>query len=441
MPTQLEPNEPIPESVVAGDLIYRRLPAPRFVEASGTLLRDSLGRSYMDAEAANGTVGLGYDASVLHEAVARAAALPALPSFCESDLRLKVIDRIATRLNRATGLKGRVSIELGGAQAIETAMRIVAANRGNGPIIVFEGGYHGRSALTAHLSASSRYREVQPWPGPEIIRLPYPDCASCPHAPGRSGCNPACAAAVERIGRDDTSGLPGASSERGVGALVIEPLLNVGGAVLPDSELVRRTVDHVRTLGGLIVVDEIFTGLHRLGPEWGHQLHGIVPDIVVASKALTNGATAFSCVWAREPLADPGTVRPGSHSSTYAGNPLALAVVDTVLDRWEAIDAEGTISRLTTALEDAMRAAARHEIVAETTVVGGLARLRFAGPYASSVREAATRCDAGHGLLVASTGMAPTVVSLHPPLTTGATDIRLMGELLDNAVSRVEQAL
>ncbi len=108
--------------------------------------------------------------------------------------------------------------------------------------------------------------------------------------------------------------------------------------MLPDTNHPRRVVDHVRSLGGLIVVEEIFTGLHRLGPEWGFPLHSIEPDIVVASKALTNGVTPLSCMWAREPLAAPDVFPPGSHSSTFAGNPLALAVVDVVLDRWDRWD-------------------------------------------------------------------------------------------------------
>lgn len=434
-------SEVVPDYVVASDLIYRTLPQHRFIEASGIVLRDTTGREYLDAEAANGTVGLGYDKSILHEAFTKAAKLPALPSFCESELRLGVLERIARRLDKATGLKGRVAIELGGAQGIEMAMRIVAANRQDGPIIVYQGGYHGRSALTAHLSASSRYRVTQPWLGPEVIRLPYPDCRSCPHTLGGADCNPACALAVERLGSDDLSGVPQAGAARGVSALVIEPLLNVGGSILPDSELVRRTVDHVRSLGGLIVVDEVFSGLHRLGPEWGYELHGITPDIVVASKALTNGATAFSCVWAREPLAHPDVIGPGSHSSTYAGNPHALAIVETVLDRWDALETETTIGRLSGALNNAMSAVDQRDVVVETAVIGGLARVRLAGPYASRVRELATCSDAERGLLVASTGMAPTVVSLHPPLTTSQDEVRLMGELLDSAIGELEQSL
>ncbi|WP_291417920.1 aminotransferase class III-fold pyridoxal phosphate-dependent enzyme [Actinophytocola sp.] len=291
-------------------------------------------------------------------------------------------------------------------------MRIVAANRGPAPVLTFQGGYHGRSPFTAHLSASSRYRAAQPWSGPEVVRLPSPDCTTCPHQPAGGGCNPGCAAAIERLGVDDSLGVPPQ-----VGALVIEPLLNVGGFVLPDSNHLRRVVDHVRALGGLIVVDEIFTGLHRFGPEWGFQLHGIEPDIVVASKALTNGVTPLSCVWAREPLAAPDVFPPGSHSSTFAGNPLALAVVDVVLDRWDRWNcAARDVAELDTLLATALRPLTAQDLVRDVRVVGGLAAVELTGPHAARVRAAAA-CPSGDrpGLLLASTGMAPSTVAVHPP--------------------------
>ncbi|GII65319.1 diaminobutyrate--2-oxoglutarate transaminase [Sphaerisporangium krabiense] len=429
----------IPGWIAAGDLVYRTPPEVRFARASGVRLYDEEDHEYVDAEAANGALALGYDRELLRDACERAMDLPALPSFCESGLRLRVLERLAGRFSRALGAPGRVAVELGGAQGIEMAMRVVAANRGGGTVLTFQGGYHGRSPFTAHLSASSRYRAAQPWPGPDVVRLPYPDCATCVHRPSGGGCNPACAAAIERLGTEDPFGVP----PTGVAALVVEPLLNVGGFVLPDSGHLRRVVDHVRSLGGLIVVDEIFTGLHRLGPEWGFQLHGIEPDIVVAGKALTNGLTAFSCVWAREPLAAPEVFPPGSHSSTFAGNPLALAVVDAVLDRWDAPDTPArTVPALAARLEDALSPLAKRDLVRAVRVVGGVAVVELEGPHASRLRAIASRPRAGRpGLLLASTGMAPSAVALHPPLITAGEDVNLVAELLEQAIGELENGI
>ncbi|MFB7947262.1 aminotransferase class III-fold pyridoxal phosphate-dependent enzyme [Kitasatospora phosalacinea] len=437
------PSRDIPPYLAAGDLVYRTPPDARFVRGEGVRLYDTNGRPYLDAEAANGTLSWGYDASLLTEACRRALPMPALPSFCESELRLRVVQRLADRLSAAVGVPGRVALELGGAQGIEMAMRIVAANRGGGPVLVFQGAYHGRSPFTAHLSASARYRSNQPWPGPQVVRLPYPDCRSCPHRPAAGGCNPACAAGLERLGTDDCFGLPTADAPQGTAAFLLEPMLNVGGCVVPDPAHVRRLTDHVRSLGGLIVVDEIFTGLHRLGPEWGFQLHGIQPDIVVASKALTNGALAFSCVWAREPLASPEVFPPGSHSSTFAGSPLGLAVVDTVLDRWDAWhDVEASVGRLRDTLAKGLsRIAESSELVRAVDVLGGVARVTLSGPYATRLRALAAERPDRPGLLLASTGMAPATVVLHPPLVTSTEDAEEMTELLGRAVDDLEREL
>ncbi|MBT0770049.1 aminotransferase class III-fold pyridoxal phosphate-dependent enzyme [Kineosporia sp. J2-2] len=429
----------IPPALAAGDLVYRTPPAVRFVRAEGVRLYDEAGRSYLDAEAANGAVAFGYDRDVLAAAHRTALELPALPSFCESELRVRVLTRLESLFSSVTGTAGRVAVELGGTQGIEMAMRIVAASRGAGPVLTFQGSYHGRSPFTAHLSASARYRSVQPWPGPQVVRLPYPDCRSCPHRPA-VGCNPACASAVERLGHEDQLGVPGPSAPDGVAALILEPLLNVGGAVLPDSAHLRRVVDHVRGLGGLIVVDEIFTGMHRLGPRWGFMLHDIQPDVVVASKALTNGVTPLSCVWAREPLASPERFAVGSHSSTFAGNPHALATVEAVLDRWEAwpnvparVEAQGRFLA-----GELRRWCGASRLVEQVDAVGLVVRVRLTGPFALDLRRLAAEPPDGEGLLLASTGMAPDTVILHPPLVTTRPDLRRMAELLGRALLALE---
>jgi len=435
----MSPTDPalIPAGVGAGDLVYRTPPETRMVRAEGVWLWDAAGRPYLDAEAANGALSFGYDSSLVAEAARRCAGLPGLPSFCESEQRVAVLQRLNSRFEAAIGQQGRVSVELGGAQGIEMAMRIVAANRGRGPVLVFEGGYHGRSPFTAHLSASNRYRANQPWPGPSVIRLPYPDCASCPHRVG-DGCNPACTAAVTRLGTNDLFGVPGPEAAEGVSALVIEPLLNVGGCVLPDPAHLRAVVEHARSLGALIVVDEIFTGMHRLGPEWGHQLHGITPDIVVASKALTNGITPLSAIWAREPLADPKVFPPGSHSSTFSGNPFAIATVDAVLDRWDSWpDPTARMAEYAAALDAALGRLASIDLVKRHSVVGGLARVELRAPLAMAVRSAATGASDRPRLLLASTGMAPHVIALHPPLTATADELAEMVDLLVAALEEV----
>src|SRR6185437_17042778 len=111
----------VPGGLGAGDLVYRTPPETRMVRAEGVRLWDSTGRPYLDAEAANGAVSFGYDGTLVAEGARRCTALPGLPSFCESEPRVSVLQRLNHRFEAALGRPGRVSVELGGAQGIEMA--------------------------------------------------------------------------------------------------------------------------------------------------------------------------------------------------------------------------------------------------------------------------------------------------------------------------------
>lgn len=430
-----------------GDFVYRDSPQPPvFVEAKGARLVDNQGQTYLDAEAANGTVGLGYDATILQDAVSRVQALSALPSFCESALRLKVAARIAKLLEERTGLRGRVAFELGGAQAIDLALRVAALQREGGAIAVFEGGYHGRSDLSSWLSASARYRSARRTRGPEIHRFPLPDCERCRFGRTRSACHLECVAFVEASYHAEYAGLVD-PSRNAVFAAVVEPTLNVAGMVFPEPAYVRAMVDQARAAGALIIIDEVFTGLYRTGTRWGFEQHGIVPDMVVFSKGFTNGLVALSGVWAREPLMDVEHFKPGTHSITYGNNPLSLAVVDAVLDRYDRdIATTGKVAMLEAGLRtilDNVRASSG--LVFSVDVRGGVGRIRLSRPIASQIRRIAreigyrTPILGYHGLLVASTGMAPDVISLHPPLNLAPEELPAIEQLLKHSFASAER--
>lgn len=423
------PGDAIPVHVGAGDFTYRGQVVPRFVAGEGSRLRDSEGREYVDAEAANGSVSLGYDSSILEQAAAAVSSMPALPSFCESDLRVRVAQRLGDEISRAVGSPGRISFEVGGAQGIELAMKIVAANRRWGTVATLQGSYHGRSPFAGSLSSSSRYRRPIQVASAEVVRLPYP--ATC----GSGGVSEEACLAYLRSLKSDQSGLP-----ESVSAFLFEPVLNVGGMARPQSNYLQAAATQLRERGALIVIDEIFTGFHRVGPRFGFELHDLDPDIVVLSKALTNGVAGLSAVWAREPLLDPDHFPPGTHSSTFSGTPLMLAVAETVLDRYaDRAVWRSRIAELERQLRQLVSEVAEvaPDVIESSEAFGGVARLRLRKPVAWEIRNAALRPgdDPGSkGLLVASTGMAPDVVSLHPPLTISGEDLGLVRDTLIRAV-------
>ncbi|MFI5496833.1 aminotransferase class III-fold pyridoxal phosphate-dependent enzyme [Actinoplanes sp. NPDC051859] len=431
----------VPSFVGAGNLVYRADRVPHFVRGEGAYLWSTDGRRYLDAEAANGSVPFGYDSGLLDEALRHCRDLPALPSFCESELRLDVLARIERLVGDVVGEPGRVELDLGGAQGMETALRIAFSAVGPGAVVVFEGAFHGRSGMTSMLSSSPRYRELLAGWGLEVVRLPTPDCARCPHAVVDAGCTTGCRAAVRRWG-SELSGVGGPDSTRKVSAFVFESIQNVAGMVEPDHALLRNAVAHARRNGAVVIADEIFTGMHRTGPRWGFQRSGVRPDIVVASKALTNGAAALSAVWAREPLADPARYRPGSHSSTFIAIPHALGVARAVLDRWDRwpqaqADVEALGERMAVRLR---RLRVGHpDLVRDVTTFGGAARIVLTGDHAARLRGLCLTADPQVGLVVAATGMSPDVINIHPPLVISDADLDVMTDVLDTSLRRLSE--
>lgn len=430
-----------PAWLAAGDFVYRDPPVPVMTSASGCVLSDGAGHHYLDAEAANGSVALGYDPTILPQAVSRTADLTAAPSFVETGIRLEVSERIAEMVNERATRAGRVAFELGGAQGIELAMKIVHSTGRRGRILTFEGGYHGRSPYTAQLSASERYRTAGA--GLPVQRFPHPDCQQCRFGQVPETCAHECVQFVKRSFTSDLVGLRGAED---IAALVIEPVLNVGGMAAPDDEYLESLVEAARNAGALVIVDEVFTGLYRTGTRWGFEQTPVEPDLIVFSKALTNGITPLSCVWGRAELMNPDTWSPGSHSSTFAGNPLALAVADTVMDRllddaWRKPrleDLNAGLRRIVASLEEEFP-----ELIHSSWTRGGVSRLLLSGAKAAVVRERASTIaaddpiDGFTGVLVASTGMAPNVVSLHPPFTISESELASVGLLLARTLGSV----
>lgn len=419
-----------------GDFIYRHSLVPVLVKASGSILKDSQGHSYLDAEAANGTANLGFDNNILNKALHKISQISAAPSFFETEIREKFAKRLNKRIEGATGCRGRLAFELGGAQGIELAIKVIKSNSKKTQLVVFEGGYHGRSIFTSQLSASHRYRSIiGDWRIP-IIRLPYPD-----YSQSNLSHKDWLAASLEQLRRLTTTEIAGMISNNGkqdIAALIIEPVLNAGGIVKPDPKYMEEIVRIFRKLGAIIVVDEIFCGFYRTGPMFGFQNYNFIPDMIVMSKAITNGITPLSCVWARDPYLTPKHFPPGTHSSTFANNVLALAVADTVLDyydKWH--DREEKIRKIERQLQNTIQKVVKSSRLAKSGyALGALGRILLKKNIAGQIDDMAMSIGYKnpvkgiHGLILASTGLSPNVLAINPPLNISEEHLLVLDKLL-----------
>jgi acetylornithine aminotransferase/acetylornithine/N-succinyldiaminopimelate aminotransferase len=198
----------------------------------------------------------------------------------------------------------RVFFSNSGAEANETAIKLArkwakehgASDRGD--IISMRGGFHGRTLATVTATAQEKYHHgYEPLPG-GFKYVAYNDLK-----------------ALERAIDSHTA------------AVLVEPIQGEGGVIVPDDGYLpgmRKLCDEA---GILLILDEIQTGMGRTGRLWAYEHSGVAPDIMTLAKALANGVP-IGATLATEDVASAFT--PGSHGSTFGGNPLATAVGVTV---------------------------------------------------------------------------------------------------------------
>jgi acetylornithine aminotransferase len=283
---------------------YTRQPVT-FVRGEGAWLWDEQGIRYLDALAGIAVCGLGH----AHPTVTTAICEQAAQLLHTSNLYgIAHQQALADALVRITGLDS-VFFGNSGAEANEAALKIARLYGHNlgvdsPTIIVTEGSFHGRTLATLTATGNPK---VQAGFAPLLegfIRVPYNN--------------------IEAIAEV-------AAQHREVVAVLVEPILGEGGIVIPAADYLPKLRALCDRHNWLLMLDEIQSGMGRTG-KWFAYLHtGILPDVLTVAKSLGNGVPIGACV-AGSKVAD--ILQPGTHGSTFGGNPLAcraaLAVIQTI---------------------------------------------------------------------------------------------------------------
>ncbi|WP_296811268.1 aspartate aminotransferase family protein [Thiocapsa sp.] len=290
---------------------YKRLPVA-FARGEGVWLWDTEGRRYLDALSGIAVCGLGHAHPAVRDALCEQAGLLVHTSNL---YRITEQERLGAMLTEMSGMD-RVFFGNSGAEANEAAIKIArlhAHRRGieNPAILVAENSFHGRTLAT--LSATGN-RKVQAGFEPLVqgfVRVPYDD--------------------VEAI---ETA----AANRPNIVAILVEPIQGEGGIRIPAPDYGQRLRALCDRHGWLLICDEIQTGMGRTGRWFGHEHGGTLPDVVTLAKGLANGVPIGACL-ARGAAAE--VFGPGSHGSTFGGNPLVCRAARAVL---ETIVAENLIA-------------------------------------------------------------------------------------------------
>ncbi|WLH00223.1 aspartate aminotransferase family protein [Pseudomonas beijingensis] len=373
--------------------------ALNFTHGLGTRLWDQDGREYLDAVAGVAVTNVGHSHPRLVAAISEQAGLLLHTSNLYS---IDWQQRLAQKLTRLSGLE-RAFFNNSGAEANETALklaRLYGWHKGieQPLVVVMDNAFHGRTLGTMSASDGPSVRlGYNRLPG-DFIKVPFGDLA-----------------ALEQIQQ--------AHAERIV-AVLVEPIQGESGVQLAPPGYLKALRQLCSRRAWLLMLDEIQTGIGRTGQWFAFQHEGIVPDVMTLAKGLGNGVPIGACL-ARGKAAELFT--PGSHGSTFGGNPLACRVGCTVLDIIEEqalVDnarhqGEQLLSRLRTELADNPNVLA---IRGQGLMIG----IELKQP----VRDLTLRAAQDHGLLINVT--RGQTIRLLPPLTLDGREV----EMIVRGVSR-----
>ena len=281
---------------------YQRLDVG-FVSGQGPWLVDEGGERYLDALSGIAVCGLGH----AHPRIAQVVAEHAARLVHTSNLyRIPLQEKLAQRLASIAGLE-RAFFCNSGAEANEAAIKIcrkLAHQKGleNPVIVVMEGGFHGRTLATLSATGNPKAREGFAPLLAGFHCIPYDDVQALRDLEG---------------GREQ------------IVAVMLEPVQGESGVVAPRPGYLQALRTICDRNGWLLVLDEVQTGLCRTGAWFAYQHENIRPDIATVAKSLGNGLPIGACL-AAGPAAD--LLTPGSHGSTFGGNPLAAAAALTVIE-------------------------------------------------------------------------------------------------------------
>lgn len=378
---------------------YKRQPVA-FVRGQGAWLFDSHDNRYLDALSGIAVNALGHAHPALIEAISdQATRLLHTSNLYEIDVQTRLADMLCERAEMEAVFFGN-----SGSEANEAAIKL-ARLHGHGKgidapkIVVMENAFHGRTlaalAATGNASAQKGFG-----PMPEgFIRVPYGDLQ-----------------AIEAL-TDDA-----------IAAVLVEPIQGEGGVRIPGGDFLPGLRALCNKRDWLMMIDEVQTGVGRTGHWFAHQAAGITPDVMCLAKGLGGGVPIGAAVVAGPALELFG---PGSHGSTFGGNPLACRAALAVLETIDRYDLLTHVQAMGESIRSQIEARVGElDCVLDIRGAGLMIGIELDAPCADLVDTARE-----HGVLLNVT--AGSVIRLLPPLIIGPAEVeRLVDTLCDLIESR-----
>jgi acetylornithine/N-succinyldiaminopimelate aminotransferase len=379
---------------------YRQAPVV-MTRGEGCALWDVEGHRYLDMTAGVAVCVVGHGDVGLADAISKQARrLVHASNLYYMDNQLRLADALSRR-----AFKGRAFFCNSGTEANEAALKlarryqiVAQAQPERVEIVAFENSFHGRTMGALAVTGQAKYREgFGPLMSP-VRFLPFGDVAAARAAITAKTC-----------------------------AVIVEPIQAEGGIILPPPGYLQELRKLCSDSGTVLIFDEVQTGVGRTGTFYAFEKEGVVPDVVTLAKGL-GGGVPIGAMLANEEVARG--FEPGSHASTFGGNPLATAAALYVQ---EALDGQGLLERCrengsylgSALMRMAERRRPRTRGARGRGLLQGLVVEGDAGAFVARARD--------RGLLVSVAG--GNVIRLAPPLIASRAEIDQALEILDAVVA------
>jgi len=423
----------------------RRIPIA-IKEAKGITVQDVEGNVYFDCLSGAGTLALGHNHPVVVEAVKDVLerGLPLHTLDLTTPIKDEFMEELFSSLPQEFTARAKIQFcGPAGADAVEAAIKLVKTATGNRSILSFHGAYHGMTHGALSLTGNVGPKEPVANLMPDVHFLPYPYSYRCPFQIGGEQGTRVGSQYIRRVLGDPESGIVSPAG------LIMEIVQGEGGVIPAPDEWVRQIRSATRERGIPLIVDEVQTGFGRTGKMFAFEHAGIIPDVVILSKAI-GGSLPLAVVVYDEAL---DRWSPGAHAGTFRGNQMAMAagiatirfIRENHLESHAAVMGERLMNHLRSIQENSA-------CIGEVRGRGLMIGIEIVDPkqepdeigsypaYPEMARRIQQECFK-RGLILELGGRHGSVVRFLPPLIITAEQTDQICAIFAEAVLAAEQAL
>ncbi|MDH5810913.1 MAG: aspartate aminotransferase family protein [Candidatus Methanomethylicaceae archaeon] len=383
------------EDTFLADTFWKR--PVTLVKGKGAKVWDSQGKEYIDCSCGYGVALLGHCHPRVVEAIRRQSErLITCHGSFYNDAREECLSKLQKIKPDGTE---KVFLSNSGAEAVETAIKLVRKFTKKKGIVAMVNSFHGKTMGALSLTWNAKYRE--------------------PFVPLLDGVKFAPYGKIDKLR---------ALVDEDVGAIFVEPVQGEGGINIPPPDYLKQVRELCDEKGVLLVLDEVQSGFGRTGKMWAHQHFGVRPDILCSSKAL-GGGFPIGATFARADIMD--SLKRGEHSNTFGGNPLACAACAGAI---EALLEDGLVENART-MGDLLKngfSQIESKLVREVRGLGLMLGIDMRFEVMNIILKSLER-----GVIVLEAGK--TVLRLLPPLVITKEDVQKVLSVVSESIKEEER--